>query len=73
MGHMSNFNWLNIILGFSCLSKVLDQGIGNLPRVILGFWLFKKNLNGNYGVVIQLCDDARCQSTIGQLFSNGFE
>lgn len=70
---MSNFDCLNIISGFSCLGKVLDQGLGNMPHVILGFWLFKKNLNGNYDVVIQLCDDARCQFTFGHLFSNGFE
>jgi hypothetical protein len=30
-----------------------------------------KNNNGNYGVVIQLCDDARCQYTIGHYFQMG--
>jgi hypothetical protein len=48
---MFSFDWLNIILGFSSLGKVLDQGIGNLPRVILGFWFCFKDLNGNFGVL----------------------
>jgi hypothetical protein len=44
MGHMFSFDWVNIILGFSCPSKVLDQGIGNFPCVILEFLIISKNI-----------------------------